>query len=210
MKGPLILIVDDDPSARAALAEVLVDLGYETASAANGRDAIEFLYVGRPALIILDLVMPDMNGAVFHEWLRADRRHSGTPVLLVSAAEPPPELAAWSACRSRSTWTGSRRPWRGCAGVRANGLDRAQRGRTFFTCSTIWSRPNWWPGIFPETWPAASRATRPWSPSSKSAISWRWAAVSTVTTSNSISGCSLARARTASPILAHSGQPGSE
>lgn len=92
--GQLILIVDDDPSARAALAEALIAVGYETASASNGRDAIEFLYGGRrPCLILLDLVMPDMNGSTFYEWLRADRRHSEIPIVLVSGIEPPPELA---------------------------------------------------------------------------------------------------------------------
>lgn len=57
-----ILIVDDDPEARSTLRGCLQSHGYRTLEAESGFDALAVLSEQRPSLIILDLVMPEMNG----------------------------------------------------------------------------------------------------------------------------------------------------
>ncbi|NTW67937.1 MAG: sigma-54-dependent Fis family transcriptional regulator, partial [Nitrospirae bacterium] len=57
-----ILIVDDEESIRQSLAGILRDEGYEVASAASGREALELLTEAQPALALLDIAMPDMDG----------------------------------------------------------------------------------------------------------------------------------------------------
>src|SRR5919204_6631071 len=69
---PKILVVDDVPENVRLLEAVLVPRGYEVVSATNGRDALELVDSEQPDLILLDVVMPEMDGyAVCHE-LRAD------------------------------------------------------------------------------------------------------------------------------------------
>jgi CheY-like chemotaxis protein len=57
-----ILIVDDEAPIRELLVEYLGELGYETAEACNGLDALQKLKTVDPGLIILDLVMPEQEG----------------------------------------------------------------------------------------------------------------------------------------------------
>jgi len=61
----LILIADDHPIAREPLARLLKYEGYETACAANGIEALDAVRARRPDLILLDLMMPKMNGLAF-------------------------------------------------------------------------------------------------------------------------------------------------
>jgi CheY-like chemotaxis protein len=57
-----ILIVDDDPSIRYMLSRILLDEGYETLSAANGREGLTTAAAQEVDLVLLDLKMPGMNG----------------------------------------------------------------------------------------------------------------------------------------------------
>jgi DNA-binding response OmpR family regulator len=59
---PRVLIVDDDRDVRTALAGVLAQEGYVVETAADGRQALAMLRAERPDLILLDLVLPAMNG----------------------------------------------------------------------------------------------------------------------------------------------------
>jgi CheY-like chemotaxis protein len=81
-----ILVVEDDDSAREALALILESEGYEAPSARNGREAIERL-ADQPHLILLDLIMPEMDG-----WEFLARKKStaaaGIPVFVLSASDP--------------------------------------------------------------------------------------------------------------------------
>jgi CheY-like chemotaxis protein len=67
-----VLIVDDDDTARETLSAVIEAAGYSVTSAANGREAIDRLGSVRPELILLDLCMPEMDGATFRQ---EQRRH---------------------------------------------------------------------------------------------------------------------------------------
>ncbi|MBV8080438.1 MAG: response regulator transcription factor [Actinobacteria bacterium] len=77
-----ILVVDDDPDIRTLLAELLGRAGYETEQAADGRTALRRLYEAPPALVVLDVSMPDMDG---YQTLERIRDLSDVPVLMLTA-----------------------------------------------------------------------------------------------------------------------------
>jgi DNA-binding response OmpR family regulator len=80
-----VLVVEDDDLLREALAEVLADDGHDVRTAANGADALAQLESWEPQLIVLDLMMPIMDGFAFRaEQLRRDLRVD-VPVLVLSA-----------------------------------------------------------------------------------------------------------------------------
>jgi two-component system nitrogen regulation response regulator NtrX len=62
MPKETVLIVDDEESIRKSLAGILGDEGYEVASAASGKEALDLLSEAQPALALLDIAMPDMDG----------------------------------------------------------------------------------------------------------------------------------------------------
>jgi CheY-like chemotaxis protein len=80
-----ILIVDDDDDIRAALQRVLESAGYPTIQAADGREALTTARRQPPGLVLLDLMMPVMDGWDFLlEWQR-DPEMASIPVLVISA-----------------------------------------------------------------------------------------------------------------------------
>ncbi|HEY7031538.1 MAG TPA: response regulator transcription factor [Thermomicrobiales bacterium] len=82
MRKHLILVVDDEPAiVRLVRAKLLAD-GYAVATAGRGEEALEFLENERPDLIVLDLMMPGMDG---FETLRRIRTTSQVPVILLTA-----------------------------------------------------------------------------------------------------------------------------
>ncbi|RYZ41944.1 MAG: response regulator transcription factor [Myxococcaceae bacterium] len=82
-----LLVVDDDMDIRDALQDVLELEGYAVQLAADGLEALERLRSSepRPQLILLDLMMPRMDGVTFCEALRHERACSDIPVLVASA-----------------------------------------------------------------------------------------------------------------------------
>ena len=85
--GREVLLVDDDEDIRETVRGVLEARGYEVQVAVNGHEAFERLGThGRPALIILDLMMPVMNGWQVLDRLEADEALRSTSVIVVSAA----------------------------------------------------------------------------------------------------------------------------
>jgi CheY-like chemotaxis protein len=81
-----ILLVDDEPDIRASLKDVLESEGYRVVAASNGREALDRLHdMPRPCLILLDLMMPVMNGWEFAEALEADAGLSAIPIVIVTA-----------------------------------------------------------------------------------------------------------------------------
>jgi two-component system, OmpR family, phosphate regulon response regulator OmpR len=87
MTGPKhVLIVEDDQPIRALLADLLAGEGYVVSEAANGLEGLRALTPSRPDVIVLDLMMPGMDG---REFARACYGQSPTrpiPTLLVSAS----------------------------------------------------------------------------------------------------------------------------
>jgi DNA-binding response OmpR family regulator len=83
--GARILVVDDSPTIRKVVAAILTQRGFEPLLAADGQEALEALAVESVDLVLLDFVMPRMNGYQFCRELRADASYRALPVVLMSA-----------------------------------------------------------------------------------------------------------------------------
>jgi CheY-like chemotaxis protein len=82
-----ILIVEDDDDSRAFVATVLRLEGYLVATAANGEEALTVARQEHPRLILLDLMMPRMDGFAFRAAQLRDPQLANIPVILTSALE---------------------------------------------------------------------------------------------------------------------------
>ncbi len=81
-----VLIVDDDFALRDALCAVLEGEGFVVAAVSNGQEALDYLRSGaRPSLVLLDLMMPIMNGWEFRAEQRQDPELADIPVIVLSA-----------------------------------------------------------------------------------------------------------------------------
>lgn len=80
-----VLVVDDEFGIAEVLAEVLGDAGYDVVTAIHGRQALERVVARRPDLILLDFMMPVMNGPATLAALAADPGHRTIPVILMSS-----------------------------------------------------------------------------------------------------------------------------
>jgi CheY-like chemotaxis protein len=93
-----VIIVEDDTAVRDAICDVLHEVGYAVAAFENGRTALEYLRDGnRPCLILLDLMMPVMDGWAFLCERREDPKLAEIPVAVLSAAgmdRLPPDVPA--------------------------------------------------------------------------------------------------------------------
>lgn len=84
--SPTILIVDDDPQIRKMLVEVLTLEGYPTETATNGQEALDMLSPAAPRIVLLDLLMPVLDGRGVMQQLDNDpAARSAHKVILVSA-----------------------------------------------------------------------------------------------------------------------------
>jgi adenylate cyclase len=82
-----ILVVDDDPINRRLLARALDALGHAVLTAADGREALGVIRDHEPEVVLLDIVMPEMDGVTVLEQIKADPALRGLPVIMVSALE---------------------------------------------------------------------------------------------------------------------------
>jgi CheY-like chemotaxis protein len=82
-----VLVIEDDPTIREVLVEVLGEHGYEAIGASNGREALAALAStsDRPCVILLDLMMPVMDGRSFREEQLQSPELSEIPVIVISA-----------------------------------------------------------------------------------------------------------------------------
>lgn len=86
-----VLIIEDDPDVRESVAEVLGEAGMAVDAAPNGRVGLDMLRAGlRPEVIVLDLMMPVMDGREFREHQLADAKLKSIPVVVVTADGRPP------------------------------------------------------------------------------------------------------------------------
>ncbi len=85
---PALLVVDDNEDNRYTLTRRLKRQGYENvAVAADGREALEVLAEGAFDLVLLDIMMPDVNGYEVLERMKADERLRDVPVIMISALD---------------------------------------------------------------------------------------------------------------------------
>lgn len=81
-----VLLVDDDDEIRGVLEDILTDEGSEVYQARGGSEALALLKTVVPDLIILDLMMPEMNGWTLYAILQQDPVLAKIPVVVLSAA----------------------------------------------------------------------------------------------------------------------------
>src|SRR2546427_3268392 len=89
-----ILVVEDDPDARDEMARVLRSEGYDVAAAGDGEQALAELRRAAPALILLDLMMPVMDGFEFRVRQMQDPALAGIPVIVLSGGRDVQRQAA--------------------------------------------------------------------------------------------------------------------
>ena len=86
-KNATILIVDDDDSIRSLLQQELGDAGYLIKEASNGKQALESVRKNKPDLIILDIMMPEMNGFDVAAILKNDPQTMDIPIIVLSVVQ---------------------------------------------------------------------------------------------------------------------------
>ena len=85
MAPALILVVDDDPDILDALSEILEGEGYAVDRAKHGREALQKVDERKPQLILLDLMMPVMDGYEFSQQLKKRNSGEDIPIVVLSA-----------------------------------------------------------------------------------------------------------------------------
>jgi DNA-binding response OmpR family regulator len=85
MREGRVLVVDDEPMVRETLNQVLSNEGYVVDLAVDGETALERVHATRPDVILLDLMMPGMNGRQFLQALRDEPAYASVPVMIMTA-----------------------------------------------------------------------------------------------------------------------------
>jgi PAS domain S-box-containing protein len=93
LRNAPILVVDDDAVTRHILFDYLTRAGYEPVTASSGEEALEKLKTLVPALVLLDLVLPDADGYEVLRNIRADERVRDVPVVVLTALEGDEEIS---------------------------------------------------------------------------------------------------------------------
>jgi CheY-like chemotaxis protein len=91
--GPRVLVVDDDPVIRSTVAELLTDEGYRVQQAGDGAEALEIIRVAAPDAIVLDLMMPVLDGWAFVDHCRGEPGCADVPIVVMSATHALHETA---------------------------------------------------------------------------------------------------------------------
>ena len=87
-KQKKILIVDDDASIREILCTQLGRLGFQTAAAADGKEAVELFKAETPDLVLMDMMMPVMDGLAACQQIRAlEKKGTRVPILFLTARD---------------------------------------------------------------------------------------------------------------------------
>ncbi|MDQ3878748.1 MAG: response regulator [Actinomycetota bacterium] len=84
MAAPVVLVAEDDAGVRMTIEFLLEDEGFEILMASDGEQALELARTKHPDVILLDNLMPKMDGKAVLQALRQDERTSSIPVLVMS------------------------------------------------------------------------------------------------------------------------------
>ena len=90
----LVLIVDDNPENLRVLGELIESIGHESAFALNGRQAITFLEKEVPDIILLDVIMPEMDGYDVCSRLKKNERTADIPIIFITARTEANDIVA--------------------------------------------------------------------------------------------------------------------
>ena len=97
-EGEEILIIEDSPTQAEYLRDILERHGYRVSAAANGRKALAAIAVRKPALIISDIIMPEMDGYELCRRIKADERNRDIPVILLTSLADPRDVIRGLEC----------------------------------------------------------------------------------------------------------------
>lgn len=87
-----VLVVDDEPDGSEAVCRFLRRCGHEAVCFPNGRDALAAMHSVNPDVVVLDVLMPEMDGFDFLKVLRLYRRGQTLPILVLTALPDGPDL----------------------------------------------------------------------------------------------------------------------
>ena len=87
-----VLVVDDEPVLRFLMREILQDEGYAVIDAADGKTMLELLQGVQPDLVLMDVMMPGVDGREAYQALRSRADVPDLPVVMMSAAVQPGQL----------------------------------------------------------------------------------------------------------------------
>jgi signal transduction histidine kinase/DNA-binding response OmpR family regulator len=99
-----VMVVDDDPMTREMLRRILTKRGWSVTEAADGTDAISILGRTRPAVVLLDLMMPGMDGFEVLEAMRREAAWRDIPVVIITAKDLTTEEVVWLNQRAGSVF----------------------------------------------------------------------------------------------------------
>src|SRR5206468_4981303 len=91
MSAAKILVVDDTPNNVLLLCDLVEAQGYSTIAAASGQEALAKIAADTPHLVLLDVIMPGMNGYDVCRTIRANPKTAILPVVMVTALDPSEE-----------------------------------------------------------------------------------------------------------------------
>ena len=100
MKAVTILLAEDHPDSRDALSTLLSAFGYRVLLAGNGREAVALALEHQPDLILMDMMMPGMDGLAATRALRSESGFRQVPILAVTAMEGAEEPARAAGCNA--------------------------------------------------------------------------------------------------------------
>ena len=89
-----ILIVEDDPASSEIVVRLLSRSGWKIETASNGEEAMERIKQSQPALIVLDLMMPVMDGFAFTDELRSSLEFQNIPIVVLTSKSTAPMITA--------------------------------------------------------------------------------------------------------------------
>jgi CheY-like chemotaxis protein len=87
-----VLVFDDEPVLRTIVREILHEEGYAVIEAADGRVMLEIMARERPDLVLMDVMMPGIDGREAYRQLRSNPEHRDVPVVMMSAGVRPIRL----------------------------------------------------------------------------------------------------------------------
>ena len=89
MSTPTILYIEDEADVSDLVRHLLTHAGYRVETAATGHEALAKIARGSPVLIVLDLMLPDIDGFALCEILRRDEGTATIPIMVLSGWAPP-------------------------------------------------------------------------------------------------------------------------
>lgn len=88
-----VLVAEDEPSILLSLEHVLREAGYDVSTVTDGAEAVRVVHLIRPALIVLDIMLPRLNGFEVCRQIRSAPSLNGTHVLILTARGPTPGMS---------------------------------------------------------------------------------------------------------------------